>query len=313
MNTKNFKKHFKKGITPLLCALTIFNFCSINAFAYEPKHFVTFPFNEPYVSDYQGYYAYTRSDDPSNYYYMNIWSYNYIQASDGELLYPSGNDLSVSITMDDDLQGMTIYFQSTLPAKITLYQFNSYENSFVIRYSELLKPRILYSYHHTITKPYSSFMAKGKYSSISLNGVSSKLDVQFSDTLNINTILDSLNQLEKNTSSINTFVSGIPGRLDTMNSSLNVIRNHLTSGNSNPTPEDVSSSGITNVTNKEQELLNKNDSVSSDINNLQVDINPNAAAVTWDLVNTAVMSNTKVFTMFLSILTIGIIGLILNR
>lgn len=73
----------------------------------------------------------------------------------------------------------------------------------------------------------------------------------------------------------------------------------------------VPSSGIIDITNKEQELLSTD--ISSDLSEMNVDLNPNAAAVTWDFVNAAIQVNDKVFAMFLSILAVGVIGLILNR
>ena len=64
------------------------------------------------------------------------------------------------------------------------------------------------------------------------------------------------------------------------------------------------------LTEKEDELLN-DDSLSTD--DLQLDLDTNSSGTIWSMVDRLVQSNEKVFTALISILTLGIVALILNR
>lgn len=68
--------------------------------------------------------------------------------------------------------------------------------------------------------------------------------------------------------------------------------------------------GFSDLENAEGELLDKNVNVDSAVN---VQINQNAMNVIWDFVQRAFDSNAKVFGMVLTILSLGLIALILGR
>lgn len=62
----------------------------------------------------------------------------------------------------------------------------------------------------------------------------------------------------------------------------------------------------------EDELLN-NEEASNAQNEIKVEINENAMSYIWGLITDFVSSNPKIFGLFISILSLGIIALILNR
>ena len=62
----------------------------------------------------------------------------------------------------------------------------------------------------------------------------------------------------------------------------------------------------------EDELLN-NEAASDAQNDIKVEINENAMSYIWDLITSFLSSNPKVFGLFISILSLGIIALVLNR
>ena len=62
----------------------------------------------------------------------------------------------------------------------------------------------------------------------------------------------------------------------------------------------------------EDELLN-NEDASNAQNDIKVEVNENALAFIWDLISQFLNSNPKLFGIFISVLSLGIIALILNR
>ena len=333
MNTKNFKKHFKKGITPLLCALTIFNFCSINAFALG-DYTASFSFLEPsYDSLNQGYLVLALRNRIYGDVVYDCFAWNNISftlsprlktegvvegnppQSSGATDYfvdfftPNTDTFNqVGITLNDGNVIFRFYGsnETTFTNYVMLSQFEQGNNKISRRLYESYSD---YYYEYTLDYTQFNFDVIGFYYKGNVYRITSNLsnavgiNVTFGmEYLHLVMAYDEIRNLVSRINITNNSLASIEQKLD-------MIFSQSSSGSI----QDVSSSGISNVSNKEQELFDKNDSVSSDINNLQVDINPNAASVTWNLVNTAVMSNTKVFTMFLSILTIAIIGLILNR
>lgn len=66
------------------------------------------------------------------------------------------------------------------------------------------------------------------------------------------------------------------------------------------------------MNNIEDELLN-NEAASDAQNDIKVEINENAMSYIWDLITSFLSSNPKVFGLFISILSLGIIALVLNR
>lgn len=64
------------------------------------------------------------------------------------------------------------------------------------------------------------------------------------------------------------------------------------------------------LTEKEDELLN-DDTLNTD--DLELDLDTNSSGTIWSMVDRLVQSNEKVFTALISILTLGVVALILNR
>ena len=62
----------------------------------------------------------------------------------------------------------------------------------------------------------------------------------------------------------------------------------------------------------EDELLN-NEDASDAQNSIDIQINENAMSYIWDLITQFLQANSKVFGLFISVLSLGIIALILNR
>lgn len=306
VNINKLKKHFKKGITPLLCSLTIFNLCGIHVNA---SSVVSFPFPEPLVDDFNGYLVVSRDD---GYFHLIWFSFNPIHEDHGANTQVVTPSLRTSVRYDSSTGDVHFNFTSLFNGHLSVYHWSSYSQSVSYVFYEFLNQGVTYGTDVRIVGTLDSIYAKGNFINNNFGGVATPSDIYF--TWGSDSSLYSL--IDKINNTLWSVNNNLGSKLNVSNNTLQDIYERLGSlldQQPDNSITDVPSSGITNVTNKEQDLLNKNDSVSNDINNLQVDINPNAASVTWDLLNTAVMSNSKVFTMFISILTIGIIGLILNR
>lgn len=288
LNTYKLKKHFKKGLTPLLCALTVFNICgiSVNATSYS----AWLNFSEPYVSDNQGYFSIM---DEKGYVYTYIWTfgnYNYPHE-----IPPGGNDITdyypdtnrLRLLVYESQNGFTLEYTSSTYAEFTLYQHSSWTNEFKVYMTDTINwsnENVWQTFG--VSWGDTKIIAcdfKGKYDNINLRDIRyNTLDVNFNNEVNLTPILTELEMIRK------MFQASDSGNTSTSN---------------------VSDSAITSVEGKENSLIGNNVST----NDLNVSINPNAASVVWGLIDDLTTSNAKVFGMFISILTIAVIGLILNR
>ena len=109
-------------------------------------------------------------------------------------------------------------------------------------------------------------------------------------------ILDAVDDLEGYTDEVEDLLRQI---VDLLNSS----------GSSDLTAPDTSQ--LDNYYEIEQGLINRSDVDVSNAVNVQID--QNAMAVTWNLIDSILNSNGKVFGLFLTVLSLGIIALILGR
>lgn len=91
---------------------------------------------------------------------------------------------------------------------------------------------------------------------------------------------------------------------------LEKIEESLTQGDEDEPPEDVSDDEVNNVISGESDLLDKDDRSEE---SLEVSIDSNANGVVWSIVTDFLESNSKVFGVYLSALSLGVICLILNR
>lgn len=308
ININKLKKHFKKGITPLLCALTVFNFVGINVNASE--FLVYLPTVEPSIPQYGGYIV-SRGLNTSNFetHYLDYFAFypNFLSIN-GDIEYygdqankPSGassswfdyqlnTDISIlfndtksvySISLNDNQNGTTyatgylvlyrIFFDGEV--RVLARQYLNEETNFTFTYT-------------TNWLNLEAIQFKGNFTSV-YNTLTeyNTLSIVWSD--------------DKKLVDLNTSIESI----------LIDIRDSISVDGSSGSISDVSQSEINSVDSKEQVL------VGSDVstNDLNVSINPQASSVVWNLIDNAVSGNAKVFAMFISILTIGIIGLILNR
>ena len=69
---------------------------------------------------------------------------------------------------------------------------------------------------------------------------------------------------------------------------------------------------IDNMEQKEQEILNYLNAEPPD-NLIDITINPTTATFIWDIINRISLSNSYITLLFTSILSLGVIKLVLNR
>lgn len=325
-NIQQIKKHFKKGLPPLLCALTLFNYCCINAKAYNVN--VTVPFIEPAIPDYGGYV-----NVYGDYGYGNaittfvIAFYPYLYEAEFEA---SGyNDVlfrffSVGVECTDTSFTTYVNINENYPPGYTNVEIGG----MVVLYRLAADGDVVVAASQYVDNDHPFLFTRNYNNVVSWQPVGN-----FSQIYSHLTEYNSMSILWGDDKQQYDLMAVISNRLVTLNNSVNLVSNKIDTTNntlnqtnvklddvieileeliqqeSNGSIQDVSSSCINSVENKENALVGTNASTSE----LSVNINPLASSVVWNLVDTVVTSNAKVFTMFISILTIAIIGLILNR
>ena len=315
LNTYKLKKLFKKGLTPLLCALTVFNYCCINAFAYEFN--VNVPFIEPAIPEYGGYvniYGDYGYGDAITTYVIQFFPY----AWDAELNASGSNDLlyqfySVAVECTDTSFTTYVSINENYPGMqlggmVVVYRLASDGEVVVVanQYVDEDDPFI----HTRNYVNVRCWQPVGNFSTIysRLTEYNSMKVLWGDDTRQFNmlsTISNRLQTIADKVDITNVALTTTNSRLQSILNNLDELLNNSSEGSIS----DVSSSGITSVENKENALVGNNASTTD----LNVNINPLASSVVWNLVDNVVTGNAKVFTMFISILTIAVIGLILNR
>lgn len=136
-------------------------------------------------------------------------------------------------------------------------------------------------------------------------------------------------QIETNTDELEGYVNELEGLLFTCNSYLASIKTELENQTSwlegiwytlfeyfglqgDDAVEEMPSDDMNNMLQVEGELLG--DASADDLqNNLKVTIDANSSAFIWDVIDDFVTANSTVFGGFISILSLGVVALILNR
>lgn len=297
-NIYKLKKHFKKGITPLLCALTVFNLVGINVNA--ASYSISLPFPEPKVSDTSGYVVLQCFDAKGHSYeYFYYYTVSLLQGSSNLQIainnQPSGGSLlqftcsKFSLSAFDGVVGF-----------MSLYLYRVHDNTWERKaYVQMIDENGSYYMVDDFGVPISAFFVKGPYDALTSNVDNLSLSVNFNSEGNITTHLASIYRA--------SIENG--NKLDSIDYSVNAIYELLVDNAPSGSITEVSQSEINSVDSKEQALVGSNVSTSD----LNVSINPQASSVVWNLIDNAVTGNAKVFAMFISILTIAVIGLILNR
>lgn len=304
ININKLKKHFRKGITPLLCALTVFNLVGINVNASN----VYIPFNKPYIDENRGIVVIHRYGGyaPTVFYWVvepfgSVGdALENVIPNDKQLLsYPHGVFLNLSKGSVTEAFTLDIDFYFPQGALVSVYAYSLTSGQIEVLASETIRSSLINTGIPGTTPGdgYYSFSRAANFcDSIYVNG--GYFSHNFDDFLSYGVTTDlSVTWKTDNQSLTET------------NEILNDIKNSIGADSSSGSISNVSQSEINSVDSKEQALVGSNVSTSD----LNVSINPQASSVVWNLVDNAVTGNSKVFAMFISILTIGIIGLILNR
>lgn len=118
-------------------------------------------------------------------------------------------------------------------------------------------------------------------------------------TINDNSSVESA--INNQTSTINNSINQTNGKLDEMNNA----------DISNNDKQQVDQTEYNNYKNKETSLINTAN--QADLSNLQIGIDTNTSGTIWDLITRIIQSNAKIFTLFIAILSIGIIKIALAR
>lgn len=121
------------------------------------------------------------------------------------------------------------------------------------------------------------------------------------------TISNTLNNIY---SYLQSYLPKFDSWFSSINEHLAKIEESLTQGDDDSPPEDVSQDEVNNVISGESDLLNKNDKSEE---SLDVSLDANATGVVWSIVTDFLQTNSKVFGVYLSALSLGVICLILNR
>lgn len=303
------KIHFKRGLTPLLCALTIFNFCGISAHAYG-MYEVELNISEPYVSDNQGYFVVYDSAGRA---YTYIWTFtNYVADVDnlnGSPLDPYENTNSIRFLVSDVFEGFNLEYTSSMYSYFTLYQHSSATNQFKVYFNDFIGANDLntwqtYSIDWGSVDTLVAVNLKGKYDYINLRDIQNNtLNVRWGNEFDLNSIINSLNTMILNQEQLISLNTSI-------NTNLSDIKNSLIQGDSNGSISDVSKNDISNVTNKESQILNTS---NIDTSALNVQLNSNVLASTMSLVDSLVTSNPKIASMAFTLMTLAVVAFVLRR
>lgn len=277
------KMHFKRGLTPLLCALTIFNLVSINVSA--SNFLLSFPFSEPLVNEHNGYVVVSRDDDVYNILWWNFNPVVPISSSSVE------SGIYVNCFLNDDSGANFLYleFDSSYSGFLSVYHWSSYSESI----------SLLDSYYYDVGSNIhvtsirlnavpNYFYAKGPYVYLNSDGTLTDLDfnILWSES---DAIYDSLSSI---------------------NNALWAIHNSINPSIPSGSIEDVSKNDISNVTNKESQILNTS---NIDTSALNVQLNSNVLASTMSLVDSLVTSNPKIATMSFTLMTLAVVAFVLRR
>lgn len=128
----------------------------------------------------------------------------------------------------------------------------------------------------------------------------------------MNSYLPSISTTLRNIYSyMQTYFVKFDSKFDTMIEHLETIAGAVTEGEDDPPPENVSKDEMTGVLDGEDALLDKDTSSSEE--SLDVEIDATANTVVWDIVTDFLQANAKVFGVYISALSLGVICLILNR
>lgn len=143
-----------------------------------------------------------------------------------------------------------------------------------------------------------------------INGIYNELIYQGSSLDTVNSRLLTIYQ------ELNKFRTQSQTNDSTIISKLDEIINALVQSDEEP-PEEVDKSTVNDYGSTEQELTNNENTVSSSdvAATLDVDLSDNSSGfgAVWDLMTNALGSNSKVFSAVTSLLTFGVIGLILGK
>lgn len=101
-------------------------------------------------------------------------------------------------------------------------------------------------------------------------------------------------------------------QVDADNARIIELLEALVNGSEEFTESSTLSDKQNEMNNIEDDLLN-NEAASDAQNDIKVEINENAMSYIWELITSFLSSNPKVFGLFISILSLGIIALVLNR
>lgn len=351
LNIYKLKKHFKRGLAPLLCVLFSFNFLCLNVNAENLE--VNIPISEPYVSDTSSYVV-ARTEWQSFVYIIDYYYAQNYGASQGVEFNQGLADSVMTAVRFTDANGSgvpeSIYFdiQSRIPCQVSIYLYRTDTGVFSRVYQESLLAGVLYQYSEKRSNDLVGFTFNGKFSQISGNGLTNNFVVNWGnqvdlssvitylrsiDTslnniesstdnieisadnieLDINSILSSVSNIEKDTDSIMKDTNDFMKRNE---SQLSNIINILTDKNEEyGTISDVNTDSMNSVSSSEKSLLASSSSVKFDVDTLaDLDLSSiSAIPLLFTFIENFTTGNEKVFFMYYSILVFGVVALIFNR
>lgn len=345
-----FKRYF--FFFPILFIVLI-PYTSVFVSATDYDYILEFPFEEPVIDEWTGYllqprYAYDYASGGNVAFDLIFWVitpiltdsntsvpnvvYDYYAGSKIELIFGTGvQDVAYSLSV----YRSSSYGNSSLGQIIPVYTgLISYDDAYTFtldltsRYAQFGRPTFKNLKIMDTTWPnggpvYSVLWASDSVVYRELISASSKLT----------DLINGLDLTNEQLVEIYDKLSQIFGSLDTIDWTLTEFYDYfywyaaavefdvhriltlletLVEGTEEYTESSTLSDKQNEMNNIEDELLN-NEAASDAQNDIKVEINENAMSYIWDLITSFLSSNPKVFGLFISILSLGIIALVLNR
>lgn len=327
----------RNKVTILTLSLIMVLCSSFSVFGASTK--VSFDFAEPSISPTQGYFAYTNGSGTP---FVLIWSIN-PKSGDGS------TDASVTSSMNMTINSNNIVFTAqTYGGVDATYHITRVSQTGTMSVVASGNMESTVSYTATPTGGVDEFCYAGNIGIVNnnLSGTDRWLRVSWGNDTAINDILDELNDVNSGIGSLVTntqYLNQLPymrtelegindgitslsadvlqlkGSLGDIKSELKIIRGEVVdiskqleqllemAGTESVDP--LPSENITDLGDLEDSVLSDE---SEQIGNLELTFG-NAFDTVWDLVSQAWQANSKVFTIVIMCLTIGVIKLILNR